>query len=208
MGKKLKSKLALKGKKADMLSRKQKQILTQDLLEHPIRFRIVEWLSGENEPHTQREIGKALSLSNASVHYHLNLLEEIGIVVLKGTRPGPNSITEKLYTAVQLRGNSEYNPPYYLQLTFSRIQELYREAGELIPADWETHRFLAGWFKVQATPTELRKLKRSLMKTIEVFQKTHKKTGKNTKMAAITLGILPTEGAGLPGCMDCFDMIS
>ncbi len=67
------------------------------LFRHPIRVRICRWLAA-HKPSTQREMGRAMSLATAAVHYHLKLLEKGGLVHLVKTRPGPKTITEKLYT--------------------------------------------------------------------------------------------------------------
>ena len=109
----------------------------EEVLKKPVRVRILGWLAGQGQPRTKREIGRALALSNAAVHYHVRLLEEAGIVELEGTRPGPNSITEKLYSAEPVTSRDasmteQEKGNFYLGYTLDAISEMHREGKELV----------------------------------------------------------------------------
>ncbi len=188
----------------------------EDPLKSPLRVRILGWLAGKSQPRTKREIGRALSLSNAGVHYHLKKLERAGMVKLEGTRPGPNSITEKLYSAKPVTEMTESKDgamsvkekrEFYLRYTFDSIREVHREAEELIKSNWKSNRFLAGCYGVHATEQEIRKLKDRLLRTLEEFQKKHKKPRKGTRPIAMTLGLVPSSGLSWGTTEKVLDML-
>jgi predicted transcriptional regulator len=82
--------------------------LAREVLSHPIRIRLFGMLR-QSRPRTQSELAKCLGLSNAAVHYHLNLMAGVGLVKLVGTRPGPNSITESS-THLKMKSGRAYRP--------------------------------------------------------------------------------------------------
>lgn len=159
------------------------------------------WLLERRQPKTKSEIGKALSLSNAAVHYHVRLLEEAGLVSLEGTRPGPNGITEKLYT-VNLVTSEEAQmtdlerSDFYLRYTMGMMNEMHREGEALVSSNWENARFITSCYGVYATDEELAALKEKLTTILEEFFYTHKIEKKGASPHSITLGILPSKAAG------------
>ena len=186
----------------------------RDLLKKAVRVRILGWLAGQSEPRTKREMGKALALSNAAVHYHVKLLEEAGLIRFEGTRPGPNSITEKLYSAKPVTLNkdegmsNQEKSEFYLRYAFDSIREMHREAEELIRSDWRGNPFLAGCYETYANESEIRRFKKQIHRLVQNFFKKHKKARKDTKPLAITLGLLPSNAAGWGHTPREFDMMS
>jgi len=185
-----------------------------DVLRKAVRVRILGWLSGEPEPRTKREIGKALSMSNASVHFHMKQLEKAGLVKLEGTRLGSNSVMEKLYS-----GSSVTNPDesgltdlekseFYLSYTLDSIHELHREGEQLIRSDWKKNRFIVGTYGVYANEGEIREFKNKLFKLIDDFHKSHSEASKDAKPIAITFGIVPSKAAAWLSTQKVFDMLS
>jgi DNA-binding transcriptional ArsR family regulator len=185
-----------------------------DVTRSPVRMRILGWLSGQADPRTKREIGYALSLSNAAVHYHMKPLEKAGLVRLEGTRPGPNSITEKLYSGKPMTEKKEdtmtpqQKSDFYLRYTLDSISEMHREGAELIRADWGSSRFIVGCYGVHATDPEIRKLKAKVARTLREFFEAHKKPAPNTKPVAITFGFVPSSGHAWGATQKVFDMLS
>ncbi|MBN1347261.1 MAG: helix-turn-helix transcriptional regulator [Phycisphaerae bacterium] len=201
---------ARRGQQPSSLNEQQRTDIARQLLQHPVRLRIVAWLAGQGSIHTQREIGKALSLSNAAVHYHLKRLERAGMVTLEGMRPGPNSITEKLYgsrpdvwrEAVKL--NEADRSAAYLDYALACMAEMHREGAELAKADWQEHPFGIGCYEAYASPEDVRRLTRRLLKIVEAFHREHGRPGKGRQPVAITLGLLGSGGAGWSGAGRAF----
>ena len=194
------------GKKRAIAEDRRQQL--KKVASHPIRLRILGVLHGHSGPRTQREIGRELSLSTAAVHYHLKKLLEAGLLQFKGTRPGPNGITEKLYSyqrgawkEVSHRDQSEF----LLDFTFACIRELHREAAELIKGG-RCKSFVAGCFGSFASPEEIKELKSKVWGLLWDFDKAHQKPieGK-TRPVAITCAILPSQGTGWTGTTRVFD---
>lgn len=195
---------------------KQRQRRTEgaeNVLKSPVRTRILGWLAGESTPRTKREIGRALSLSNAAVHFHVKKLEKAGLAALAGTRPGPNSITEKLYSGKSVtegRGamNDREKAEFYLRYTLGSISEMHREAEQMIKSDWQANRFLVGCYGVHATEDEIKALKVRLLKMLEQFHEEHKSPRKNTRPIAVTFGLMPSSGLAWGNTQKVFDMLS
>ncbi|MBW3636633.1 MAG: helix-turn-helix domain-containing protein [Armatimonadetes bacterium] len=179
--------------------------LAEEALSHPTRVRVLGWLRHQ-EAKTQSEVGKALALSNAAARYHLNVLEGSELVILQGTRSGPNGITEKLYA---------YNPEVWKQLseqpdraenfvfmldyTFASIHEMHRKAVEMIKADWKPA-FLAGSVGAFATPDEVGKLRGELNLLLDTFYESHKDASRpDTNPVAITFAVLPSRAEDAEG---------
>jgi hypothetical protein len=191
----------------------QQQAIAAELLRHPIRTRILGWLAGEAQAHSQREIGKALSLTTAAVHYHLKLLEGVGLVRLEKTRPGPNGITEKLYSArpedwgearvLDARGKTGF----YLDYTLACTQEMQREGSQLCEADPEHNGLLAGCLETYATPEEVRELKKRLLRLLLPFFEKHKTPTDGARPLAITFGLFRSKAAGWRGAPRVLDML-
>jgi DNA-binding transcriptional ArsR family regulator len=180
-----------------------------DVLKSPVRVRILGWLAGQRDPRTKkaagrtkREIGRALSLSNASVHYHVARLEKAGLVTLDSTRPGPNGITEKLYTGTSVTERKQKpltgrdRDRFYLRFTLDSISEMHREGEALINADWDSCRFAVGCYGVHATEKDLKGLKTRLTKLLEEFYESHKSRRAGTAPFSITFGLTPSSGLG------------
>lgn len=66
-------------------------------LKNPIRIKIIEFLK-KHGPSTQTETSRDVHVAVSSAKHHIGVLIKVGIVKSAGTRPGPNSITEKLFT--------------------------------------------------------------------------------------------------------------
>lgn len=172
--------------------------LAEEALSHPIRVRILGWLRHQ-EARTQSEVGRALALSNAAARYHLNVLEGAEFVILQGTRPGPNGITEKLYAynaavwkQLSEQPNQAENFTFMLDYTFASIHEMHRKAIEIIKADWRPT-FLAGSVGAFATSDEIKKLKDDLNSLLDNFYETHNDAKKtDTFPVAITFAVLPS----------------
>jgi len=185
----------------------------EDVLKRPVRMRILGWLAGQSAPRTKREIGRALSLSNAAVHYHVKKLEKAGLTTLAGTRSGPNSITEKLYSGKSVTDgrnamNDKEKSEFYLRYTLDSISEMHREAEQIIKSDWQTNRFLVGCYGVHATEEEIKTLKTRLLEMLEQFHVAHKHPGKHTKPVAMTFGLVPSSGLAWGNTQKVFDMLS
>ena len=173
-------------------------LLVQDALSHPIRVRIVGWM--RHQPaRTQSEVGKALGISNAAARYHLKVLEGVGLVTFQGTRPGPNSITEKLYAynpevwkRISADADRAEKLDFMLDYTFASIQEIQRKAVDMIKNDWSSS-FIAGSVGAFATPAEIEALKRKLESLTERFYRDHKTSKRQgTTPVAITFAVLPS----------------
>jgi DNA-binding transcriptional ArsR family regulator len=186
----------------------------EEVLKSPIRMRILGWLAGQGSSRTKREVGRALSLANAAVHYHLTRLVEAGLVKFEGTRPGPNGITEKLYSGKAVTAakgtamDAKQRDGLYLAYTLDSIAEMHREAEELVKADRDDNRFLVGCYGVHATNQEIRELKKRLLKMLEDFHRQHWRPGKNTRPMAVTFGIVPSSGLAWGTTQKVFDTIS
>jgi len=192
-----------------MAAQRRKTDAAGDVLKNPLRVRMLGWLAGQPQARTKREIGRALSLSNASVHYHVKQLEKAGLVKLEGTRPGPNSITEKLYSGKTLRiMDDEEKSEVYLSYTLDSISEMHREAEELIKSDWESNRFLVGCYLAHATDQETKKFKDRLTRILREFYQQHKQPRKDTRPRAVTFGIVPSSGLGWARSRKVFDMLT
>jgi len=184
-----------------------------NVLRSPARVRILGWLAGNSAPRTKREIGRALSLSNAAVHYHVKKLTAAGLMRPAGTRPGPNSITEKLFSArgatAQEAGalNGKDQSEIFLRYTLDSISEMHREAEQLIRSDWQSHRFLLGCYGVHSTRAELKRFKTRLMKMLSQFHESHKLAGKHTQPFAMTFGLVPSSGLAWTNTQKVFDMM-
>jgi DNA-binding transcriptional ArsR family regulator len=171
--------------------------LVEEALSHPTRVRILGWLRHQ-EAKTQSEVGKALALSNASARYHLTVLEGADLVVLQGTRSGPNGITEKLYAYnpevwKQLdQPNRAENFVFMLDYTFASIHEMHRKAIDMIKANWMPA-FVAGSVGAFATPDETQRLRNELNLLLENFYEEHKDASKPGAVpVAITFAVLPS----------------
>ncbi|MHC4871986.1 MAG: ArsR family transcriptional regulator [Planctomycetota bacterium] len=193
---------------------KKEKILTKfaKITQHPIRVRILEVLSNEN-PLTQREIGKKLSLTNAAIHYHLNILRKADLVSLSGTRQGPNSITEKLYIADKdklAKINAESNLQNadinrYLTHTLSWINERNRAGGELIKSGEYSTSFLAGSFEINAPQDEIAALKEKLGNTLNDFFEKHKDNKTDNESITVSFSILPSNSEGSDNSRNIFE---
>ena len=73
------------------------------LLAHPLRLRILEALrAGGDEPRTVKQLAAALDVPQTKLYYHVNLLEEHGLVAVAETRL-VSGITEKRYRVTAYR---------------------------------------------------------------------------------------------------------
>jgi DNA-binding transcriptional ArsR family regulator len=199
----------MKRKQAEALlvdsERSDEAALVQDALSHPVRVRILGWM--RHQPaRTQSEVGKALGISNAAARYHLKVLEGVGLVNFQGTRPGPNSITEKLYAynpevwkRVSADANRAEKLDFMLDYTFASIQEIHRKAVDIIKSEWGSP-FIAGSVGAFATPAEIERLKGKLESLTERFYRDHKDPKKHGAVpVAITFAVLPSSDKDAQG---------
>lgn len=63
----------------------------------PIRYRMCLMLT---KPRTGAQLARALGISRARAHYHLNALKDVGLVTFCGERTSPHGIVEKYYQAI------------------------------------------------------------------------------------------------------------
>jgi len=148
------------------LSERRKKIFR-----HPVRDRILGILR-DGKPRTQSDLGKILSMSNAAVHYHIKLLLEVGIIKLYSTRPGPNGITEKLYSVDTENWPmvSEDDIEYYIDYMVSWMNERHREGVNILKSERDDMPpFLAGSYSVTAPMAELIQFKREVEKLFNEF---------------------------------------
>jgi len=182
---------------------KRKQQARADLkkmLSHPVRIRVLGILKGRDSQ-TQREIGKALYMSNAAVHYHLQLLLKSGLIVLKGTRPGPNGITEKLYAVDAKAWRAALESPgddadlsFYLNYAVSWMHERHREGIQRLESVDVLPPFIAGSYSVIASSDEILKFKHDLEALVKGFYAQHKdRRNKKEIPVGITFAILPSQ---------------
>jgi DNA-binding Lrp family transcriptional regulator len=181
---------------------KQKKSAGFDLkkvLHHPVRLRVLGILKGRRGQ-TQRELGKALYMSNAAVHYHLQMLLKSGLVVLCGTRPGPNGITEKLYAvdtaawqaALEAPGN-DADLGFYLHYAVSWMHEHHREGIQRLESGDVLPPFMVGSYSVIASQDEILAFKRDLHDRVKHFYEKHKDCRSAKKMpVGVTFAILPS----------------
>ncbi|MDM8550684.1 helix-turn-helix domain-containing protein [Desulfobacterales bacterium HSG2] len=168
---------------------------TKKIFRHPVRDRILGILR-DGKPRTQRELGKILSMSNAAIHYHVKMLLEIGIISLHGTRPGPNGITEKLYTAdiENWPSVSEEDADFYMDYIVSWMNERHREGLNLLKSGDYTTPFLAGSYSARARIEDMLQLKHDIEKLFDTFyKKSRKLKGDNLIPLAVTFSLLPSQ---------------
>ena len=170
------------------------------IVQHPIRIRMLGILR-HSGPYTQRELGRRLSLSNAAIHYHLNVLLKADLVKLEGTRAGPNSITEKLFEinhekwAAFVRASEEKNADlgFYLEYVLAWIQERNREGLELLKKADYAHPFMAGSYVVRASYEEIIALKRKVHQLLADFHERHDSAQNPSEQAfAIIFSMVPS----------------
>lgn len=178
--------------------------VVEDALSHPLRVRILGWL--RHQPaRTQSEVGKALAISNAAARYHLKALEGAALVAFRGTRPGPNGITEKLYAynpavwpAVSAAPDRAEKQDFMLDYTFASIHEIHRKAVARIKADWVPP-FVAGSVGAFATPAEVAALRAELGGLLERFYEAHQAPAPGAEPVAVTFAVLPSSAEDAEG---------
>ena len=187
------TKAKLKEKEISDDTMKSKPDQTEKVFRHPVRNRIL-YILRDGEPKTQRELGKLLSMSNAAIHYHIKLLEDVGIVRLHSTRPGPNGITEKLYmvdieTWPDVTGE---DVAFYLDYTVSWMKERHREGLNILKQEHDIP-FLAGSFTVRAPQNEIIRFKRNVEKMFNAFFLKYKEIKEEDSASfGVTFSILPS----------------
>lgn len=75
-----------------------KDLETLKVVADPLRIRILEFFHDE-KPHTVKQISKALDIAPNKLYYHVNMLEEYGLLRVVDTRI-VSGIIEKLYMIV------------------------------------------------------------------------------------------------------------
>ena len=168
------------------------------ILSNPVRVRIIVVLIDVGKL-TQRELGKKLSLANASIHFHLKKLTELGLVKLHSTRNGPNGIVEKLFLANKKRWDDFLESPYknedvgfYLQYAISWLSERNREGKKILEEEKRNIPFLAGSYTINVTADKAIEFKQKLeYLCMEFFNKNNKNKQKNNSFA-VTFALLPS----------------
>ncbi len=186
------------GKNGDSESEDAEKLLSEKrkkIFRHPIRDRILGILR-DGKPRTQSDIGKILAMSNAAVHYHVKLLLEVGIIKPHSTRPGPNGITEKLYSVDTENWPvvSEDDVDYYVDYTVSWMNERHREGMNILKSERDNMPpFLAGSYSVCAPMEELIQFKREVEKFFnDFYMKYENAAGGKLSTFAVTFAILPS----------------
>lgn len=170
------------------------------ILKHPIRARILGLL--RQNPATQHELGQLLSLSNATVHYHMNVLIENDLVELNATRPGPNGIVEKLF-GINVKGwellsqanRTNLDLALYLEYTLSWIDERHREGAEILKRNGYSQPFVAASYIVPADERTLMDLTRRIRKLLDDFYRRSAagtSADPNGKYVALDFSVLPS----------------
>ncbi len=181
-------------------NQKRREERFRKIIRHPIRVRILGILRHTGSC-TQRELGRQLSLSSAAIHHHLKSLLDAGLVRLQGTRPGPNSITEKLYELNQeqwtafLRASEEQNADldFYLEYVLAWIHERNREGLEILKDSQYVHPFIGASYVVNASYEEIVELKRQVHQLLAEFHADHSGAADgNRQTVALTFSILPS----------------
>ncbi|MBT8339685.1 MAG: helix-turn-helix domain-containing protein [Desulfatitalea sp.] len=173
----------------DKARRKQKKIFR-----HPVRNRIIGILR-DGVALTQQELGKALSMSNAAVHYHVKLLIDVGIVKLHSTRMGPNGIQEKLYTVCveQWPGVSMDDLDFYLKYTVSWMNERHREGLNILESEDFHMPFITGSYSARASLEEIKRFKRRIEEVFnEFFEQCEASEPGESVPFAVTFALLPS----------------
>ena len=175
----------------------KKQIKTA--LNHPVRSKILKTLES-GDILTQHEIGNRLSMSNASIHYHINKLLEVQLVELNSTRPGPNGIVEKLYKVKEENWNELKKAKiedFDVELNYSVawINERLREGTNILKKQKKKTTFVTNSYSVNASQEDIRALKQQVMKVCEDFFQKHKDVNSegNTPVS-VSFSILPSHG--------------
>jgi DNA-binding transcriptional ArsR family regulator len=170
------------------------------IIQHPIRVRILGILR-HSVPCTQRELGRQLSMSSAAIHHHLKRLLEANLVRLQGTRPGPNSITEKLYElnheewTAFARASEEKNADvdFYLQYVLAWIQERNREGLGILKEKGFAHPFIVGSYVAKVSYEEIVELKRKVHQLLTDFHDQHRDANDPSEQAfSVMFSILPS----------------
>jgi len=172
----------------------------EKIFRHPVRSRILEILR-DARSRTQQELGKMLSMSNAAIHYHVKLLLEVGIIKLHSTRPGPNGITEKLYTVDMENwpAVSDEDVRFYIDYTISWMNERNREGVNLLKAGDYSSPFLAGSYASCAPLAEVIQFKREVEKLFNAyFAKYENLKDESLIPFAATFSILPSRKEKTP----------
>ena len=171
----------------------------KQVLSHPISVRIVALLR-EEEPRTQRDLGKLLFMSNAAVHHHLKKLLGVSLVKLVATRPGPNGITEKLYSTDEGKWRDFFDSPsrevdlsFYLDYTVAWMRERHREGVGIIKGQSNQHPFIAGSYVVRVPLKEAVRFKKEIHSLfLEFLQKHEGREDADLQSFAVTYSLLPS----------------
>ncbi|PCI28597.1 MAG: hypothetical protein COB67_06025 [SAR324 cluster bacterium] len=168
-------------------------------LSHPIRNKILRILE-TGEVFTQHEIGSKLSISNASIHYHINKLLQVQLVRLESTRSGPNGIIEKLFKIVELDWLEIKNKKiedFNIELSYAMawINERLREGTNILKQQPEKATFLTNSFVVYTSPEEFLEFKEAVQAISQKFFEKHSKSkNKNAIPVSVSLALIPSHG--------------
>ncbi len=174
---------------------KEQQEKSKKIFRHPVRSRIVGILR-DGVPHTQQELGKIISMSNAAVHYHIKLLLDVGIVKLDSTRNGPNGIVEKLYTVCieEWPDVSMDDFDYYLDYTVSWMNERHREGVNILKDENFKLPFITGSYTARASLDDIAEFKRKMENLFNDFFDTCEESEDEGKIPfAVTFAMLPSQ---------------
>lgn len=184
----------LEGKNGELNKQPKSPEENRKIFRHPVRNRILEILR-DGKARTQQELGKILSMSNAAIHYHVKLLEEVGIIRLHSTRQGPNSITEKLYTTEMENWPdvSKDDVDFYVDYTVSWMNERNREGLNILKSGDYSSPFLAGSYCSCAPLEELIAFKRDMENLFNRYFMKYEKTDRDNMLPfAVTFSLLPS----------------
>ena len=153
----------------------------------PIRAKILMFLK-DSSPATQTEVANEVKLAVSSARYHIGVLKKAGFVEPAGTRPGPNSITEKLFRLsenISVKGPEETGG---MDAMLNPMKEALRVASRLMK---ENEGLPAGGFVIDGINADRNDVFKAISKISDIVQDLRKKKPKkDSPDAGIECGML------------------
>ncbi|PCI24561.1 MAG: hypothetical protein COB67_11510 [SAR324 cluster bacterium] len=170
------------------------------VLNNPIKEKIL-WLLKDGKPRSLKELGRALSMSNATLQNHINKLKDIHLIKLMGRRKGAKGMMEKLYAVVEeniLKHKSQENEidvDFEVSYSVAWINERLREGVKVLKEDHYQHPFLNGSYTVNAPKDKVVEFKRQVETLFMGFLEEHKNNpSKDSTAISVVFSVLPSLG--------------